>query len=236
MVNLASLIWGVSSFFAANLFTAFPIFIGKEPIPLWYPYNSSASPYFELSHIFQFLAQNSMWYNYNILDIFYITIVVITAGQFKILTWELENICFSSLLASGYDKQRILHFQETLANSNGITEHDKCLDIYQFMLTDEYVKQFRIKIIKVVNFHRDILDFCDKLENFLATSLLMMFLSILSHCVLILYGTSLSTSMIHRLQMAVYFFSAVVESFLVAYPSDFLFEQHSNWNNRENNA
>nr|XP_022902951.1 uncharacterized protein LOC111415482 [Onthophagus taurus] len=223
--NFVSLTQTVVSFIAGIVFAFVPVIYRKEPISLWYPYDANSSPYYELSHIYQIICQFIICYYYNITDAFYICVVLATAGQFQILSWEMENVCYSALISSGFDAKTIQSFKHHIPNSNEIENGGDFYEIFDFMQTQQFRDVLKMKIVQIIEYHKNVLTLCDFLENFLSVGLLLMFLSILGNSVFIMFGLSVTESLANRSQMVTYFLASAIQSFLAAFTSDYLLQE-----------
>nr|XP_022911559.1 putative odorant receptor 85e [Onthophagus taurus] len=105
-------LWSFSVFFTGQFMALLPLFeihkVGRVlPLPLWYPFDSKRTPYYQIIYLTQIVTQHFMVFSYGNSDMFFSCTTIFITEQFTLLGWTLKNLIHTVLLKHGIDKKSI---------------------------------------------------------------------------------------------------------------------------------
>ncbi|XP_044739802.1 putative odorant receptor 85e [Chrysoperla carnea] len=167
---------------------------GKRLIPLksWYPFDYQTSPNYELVYGLQGIGQIILGSAFGNLDCMFMTMVILTSGQYNLLRSSLKNIRYTAMLKAGITEKNVQKFANYF-NQYGIREpidKSKNLSIFAqrhwnvYTLDDElledslsYTNKFDKELEEALNdcvkHHQAILEFCELMEWFFSPIVLI---------------------------------------------------------------
>lgn len=177
------------------------IFIFKNgrvlPVPAWYPWDKTQSPFYEISYSLQLLTNVHMSFVYGNSDMLFVSYCILTGGQFKILGLNYKNTIYRALLRFGVSEEKVKDFSKKF-NNYGVDEEiddnltevthqnsfknkslikiEKKKEIEDELLAIIDTKKYQKVLLNVLNEcieqHQTLISYCDSIESFFSPIIL----------------------------------------------------------------
>nr|XP_022917664.1 uncharacterized protein LOC111426968 [Onthophagus taurus] len=114
-------------------------------------------------------------------DILFTTMTHVTAGQYELLAWEFEHVCYTPLLEYGFTKDDILTFKRMLPNNcsrkeMSVEDYGLYNRIVTVMQTESYNHRICINFARLIKQHSKLIHFSKEMEKFWSILLIPMIL------------------------------------------------------------
>ncbi|XP_022917691.2 odorant receptor 83a-like [Onthophagus taurus] len=182
--NVGFLIWFTIGNIGAQMYMVTPLIMEEErslPMPLWRPYEATKSPFYELTFLFEVISNFILIFHVTTTDILFSTMTHITAGQYELLAWEFEHVCYTPLLEFGFTKDDILTFKRLLPNNCNRKEmSDEDYGLYNRIVkvtqTESYNHSLCLNFVRLIQQHNKLIHFSEEMEKFWSILLIPMLL------------------------------------------------------------
>lgn len=185
-----SIWWTLACVLGTVHYGIYPVLVQKRilPISIQYPFDTQATPNFEIMYFVQFFGQLQIGAIYSVYGTMWISIIILICGQFDILFCSVKNVLWAGMLRSGdasaleFLKGRQVEISNQLSSSiseyyNSVEENDflqpgieiqskKDATLTLSTLYSKYDREVLMELREMILLHQNILHICAMLEEF----------------------------------------------------------------------